>query len=275
MTPQAGIDELRGALLLRPERLAHAERRPDPRDARLAREALRAARRALHATNAFFGRLGALVNQGVGGIGMMGGTGRHGAEPAARRHGRHRQPAVLQARVHEPHQHASWTPLYVIPTADRKRPRSGSHAEAARRPDLFHRSDERPARGARPGVDPSGPHGPPRLVPDADAARPARRLRPVHQRRSRTSPSWTRRSGATSSRASPTGTPRRRSSRCARWRSRTRTMRARAEFDWDDIVEAMTTVESGHGGQHRLRARRRRERSRSTRPATPSPGTCT
>ena len=40
----AARDALRGARVLRPARLAHAERRPDPRDARLARAALRGAR---------------------------------------------------------------------------------------------------------------------------------------------------------------------------------------------------------------------------------------
>ena len=44
----------------------------------------------------------------------------------------------------------------------------------------FIGADERPARPARSRTDPARSHGPPRLVPDADEAGPARRLRPLH-----------------------------------------------------------------------------------------------
>ena len=48
-----------------------------------------------------------------------------------------------------------------------------------------------------------------------------------------------------------------------------------AVFEWPHLVEAMVTLESGHGGRHRLRAGRDARRRPSTRPATPSPVTCT
>ena len=49
---------------------------------------------------------------------------------------------------------------------------AGHAAAAARRADLFHRSDERPDGSTRPGVDASRAHGPPRLVPHAHEGRP-------------------------------------------------------------------------------------------------------
>ncbi len=49
----------------------------------------------------------------------------------------------------------------------------------ARRPDLLHRRHQRAAREPRPGPDPAGPDGPPRLVPDADEGRPQGHLRPL------------------------------------------------------------------------------------------------
>ena len=43
----------------------------------------------------------------------------------------------------------------------------------------------------------------------------------------------------------------------------------RDRFAWEDLVEAMATVESGTASEHRVRRRTRPGRSRSTRPATP------
>ena len=53
--------------------------------------------------------------------------------------------------------------LLAAPAARRK-PRAGAG--------LLHRRDQRPDRPARPGADPPGPHGPPHLVPHADQGRP-------------------------------------------------------------------------------------------------------
>ena len=47
----------------------------------------------------------------------------------------------------------------------------------------------------------------------------------------------------------------------------------RDRFAWGDLVEAMTTIESGHRDRDRVHRRPRRAPSRSTRPATPPPGT--
>ena len=69
---------------------------------------------------------------------------------------------------------------YIVPRRARQDPAPAAAAWPARRPDLLHRRDERPARPARSRTDPARSHGPPRLVPDADEAGPARRLRPLH-----------------------------------------------------------------------------------------------
>ena len=146
-------------------------------------------------------------------------------------------------------------------------------AAAARRTDLLHRRRQRPARGARPGAHPPGPHGPARLVPHADQARPARRLRPLPRARSRTTPSSTRPSA-----------PR---------RARAHHERLLAGDDRAGLLDgADLRAPRGRGavrlGRHRRgdddrssRAPRststtsttRRARSRSTRPATRSPRT--
>ena len=76
---------------------------------------------------------------------MMGGRWAAGAEPAARRHGRHRQPALLPAALHELDEH--------VPRRDLRDPTAGRPGQAPRSapaptqgPDLLHRRDERPHR---------------------------------------------------------------------------------------------------------------------------------
>ena len=117
-------------------------------------------------------------------------------------------PPFTQARDDEPPQHVPRRDLHR-PAAARQDPAAAAAARPARRPDLLHRRDERADRPARPRADPAGPDGPPRLVPDADEAGPARRLRPLHHAGSRTSPTSTRRSDATRSPGSRTATRRR------------------------------------------------------------------
>ena len=68
---------------------------------------------------------------------------------------------------------------YVIPRRIRKIRLRIPAAPPARRTDLLHRRDQRPARRARPGIDTPWPHGPPRPVPHADEGRPQGRLRPL------------------------------------------------------------------------------------------------
>ena len=60
-----------------------------------------------------------------------------------------------------------------------------------------------------PGAHAPGPHGPPRLVPDADEGRPQGHLRPLPRPRLARRPTSTRPSAATRSRASRTATRRR------------------------------------------------------------------
>ena len=123
------------------------------------------------------------------------------AEPAADRDGRDRQPAVLQADDDESREHLPGRALHR-PAPDRlTRLAAAPPRQAGRQPDLLHRRDQRPDRDARPGADAPGPHGPPRLVPHADQARPARHLRPLPRPRSPTTRISTPRSAATSSHA--------------------------------------------------------------------------
>jgi hypothetical protein len=100
------------------------------------------------------------------------------AQPAPHRHGRNRRPAVLASVLDEPDQHVPGCDVHR-PAADRPRPAQAAEAASARRADLLHRRDERPDRGARPGVDPARPDGPPRVVPDAHEGGPERHLRPL------------------------------------------------------------------------------------------------
>ena len=102
-----------------------------------------------------------------------------GAEPAADRHGRDRQPAVLQAHDDKPREHLPRRALRR-PAPDRLAHLAASPpCQAGRQPDLLHRRDQCPDGHARPGTDAPRPDGPPRLVPHADEARPARHLRPL------------------------------------------------------------------------------------------------
>ena len=146
--------------------------------------------------------------------------------------------------------------IYIVP----RRIRGGSlrlpAPRPARRADLLHRRDERPDRPARPGADPPRPHGPPRLVPHADEAGPARHPRPLHRQ----------------------GLARRRARHAAAARrDRAHHERLLAGDDraghvdgaddrpplgpravrWEDLVEAITTLESGTAVGDRVRARRR------------------
>ncbi len=100
------------------------------------------------------------------------------AQPAARRHGRDRQPAVLQEVLHEQDEHAARRDLHR-PASRGKALAAHPRREAAQRADLLHRRDERSRRPARPGAHAPGTHGPPRLVPHADEAGPPRRPRPL------------------------------------------------------------------------------------------------
>ena len=69
------------------------ERRPHPRDARVARADVRQRAPERRSPYRLDDTVGNLVNQGIF-PGMMGGSRPARAEPVARRHGRHRQPAV-------------------------------------------------------------------------------------------------------------------------------------------------------------------------------------
>src|SRR5215208_6883918 len=168
---------IRGALLLRPERLAHLQWRPCARDASLAGKALRAARAVPPADAPFADQRDRQPGRRHRNDGR---TGKRRAQPAPRRDGRHRQPAVHAPVLHEPDQHVPRRDVHH-PEEDRRHAAPDSAASAARRPDLLHRRDQRSARGARPSAHPSRPDGTPRLVPHSDATGPPGHLRPLHQ----------------------------------------------------------------------------------------------
>ena len=78
------------------------------------------------------------------------------AEPAPRRHGRDRQPAVLQEVLHEQGEHAARRDLHR-PAAHREALAPASGSAPAQGADLLHRRDQRPRRPARPRAHAAGP----------------------------------------------------------------------------------------------------------------------
>ena len=138
MTPAAA--ELPRPLLLRPERRAQPERGPDPRVARLARAALRGTQPARRAADAI-----PRPDRERGLPRRLRRPGRRrpaGAEPAADRHGRDRQPAVLQAHDDEPREH--------LPRRALRRPAPDRLAHLAASPPCRSRSATRSTSSARP-----------------------------------------------------------------------------------------------------------------------------
>ena len=125
--------------------------------------------------------LGRIFNQGGGGMRRDDGRRRPAcAEPAPRRDGRDRQPALLPAPVHELDEHAARRELHH-PAEGRQVLAPRPAPEAAQGPDLLHRRDQRPDQPARSGADASGAHGPPRVAPHADEDRPQGHPRPLHR----------------------------------------------------------------------------------------------
>ena len=114
--------------------------------------------------------------------GGMGGDGRrHGAQPAPRRDGRHRQPAVHAPLLHE----QDSTPCSMRRSSCRARSGKVKLRIPAARPRndqiYFIGATNVPDRPPRPGADSPGPDGPARLVPDAEQAGSPRHPRPLHR----------------------------------------------------------------------------------------------
>ena len=175
----ADDDAAAGAPVLRPVRRDQPERRPDHRErARGASRCSSSARRSGRSPYpAWMQKVGNIVNQGI----MPGDDGRRRparAEPAARRDGRHRQPAVHAPLRDEQDQLVPRRGLRR-PAPPRPRQLPAAAAAPARRADLLHRRDERPDGAPRPRAHAAGTHGPARLVPHADEGRPQGHLRPV------------------------------------------------------------------------------------------------
>ena len=134
---------------------------------------------------------------------------------------------------------------YIVPR------RLGKHSlrlpppRADREPDLLHRGDERPARGARPGTPPAGPHGTPRLVPHADEEGPRGHLRACTSARSRTDPELDGPKARDEMARITSGySPAMIEQVCSMALTHAH-HDGREQFTREDIVEAMTTVESG------------------------------
>ena len=130
------------------------------------------------------------------------------AQPAADRHGRRRQPAVHAPRPTNKINtllDASTSSRGAIGTLSLRLPPPRPRKEQI----YFIGATNVPLERARPGADAPGPHGPPRLVPDADEAGPPRHLRPLPRQGRARAGSRHGRSAATRSRGSRTATRRR------------------------------------------------------------------
>ena len=163
--------------LLRPVGCAEPERRPDHRVAPLARPPVRGSARPSAGSTRSRHQIGPSSTSSPAGCSAAWAAAAR-AQPAARRDGRHRQPAVHAPRADEPLQHAPRRHVHR-PAQNREGPPAAARRPPARRPDLLHRRNQRAAGRARPGADPPGPHGPPRLVPHADQGGPQGHLRPL------------------------------------------------------------------------------------------------
>ena len=133
---------------------------------------------------------------------------------------------------------------YVVPRRIGNMPLRWPAPRPAEQPDLLHRGDERAARGARPGAPAPGPHGPPRLVPDADEARPRGHLQPL-PRQGPARPGARHRPGPRRARPDHQWLLPRNGRAGLLDGADPRPPRRPPEFTRDDIIEAMTTVESG------------------------------
>ena len=96
-----------------------------------------------------------------------------------------------------------------------------------------------------PALTRPGPHGPPHLLPHADVGGPARHLRPLHHARSRTSRRSTReRKRDELARITSGYSPAMIDQVCSMALTYAHSD-GRQVFEWGDLLEAMTTVESG------------------------------
>ena len=117
-------------------------------------------------------------------------------------------------------------------------------AQAAEAADLFHRRDERADQRPRSRTHQAGTHGPARVAADADKARPARHLRPLHQQgRPRRGARLEKRRDEIA-RITNGYSPAMIEQVCSMALTLAHSDR-RERFSWEDIVEAMTTIESG------------------------------
>ena len=102
--------------------------------------------------------------------------GQRRAQPAARRHGRRRQPALPPAHLDALRQHAPGRLLRRAAAHLEGRPAPAA-AQAAQRSGVLHRRDQRPAGRAGSGAHARRAHGPPGAVPHPQQGRPRRRAR--------------------------------------------------------------------------------------------------
>ena len=185
-------------------------------------------------------------------------------------------PPFFKRICHEPHQH--------VPRRDLRRaapdPRAldaAPAAEAARRTRSTSSAPRTcPMEHARSRADPAGPDGPPRLVPHADEGATGSTSSTSTWPRSRTTADLdTEKRRDELARITNGYSPAMIEQVCSMALTYRPPRRAARRSAGSDIVEAMTTVESGTAIGDRVRRRRRRVRWRSTRPATRPPRTST
>ena len=132
---------------------------------------------------------------------------------------------------------------YVIPRGSASCA-CASAPQAAARAGLLHRRHQRAPRRARPGAHPPRAHGPPHLVPHADEGRPQGHLRPLPgPRQPRRGPRHDERRDELA-RMTNGYSPAMIEQVCSMALTYAHS-EAREDFDRKDIVEAMTTIESG------------------------------
>ena len=117
-------------------------------------------------------------------------------------------------------------------------------AAAATGADLLHRCVQRPDQRARPGTDPPGTNGPPHLVPHPDEGRPPGHLRPLLNKVDHEPDLDTDRRRDELARITNGYSPSM-IEQCCSMALTIAHSEGRRDFGWHDIVEAMTTVETG------------------------------
>ena len=134
--------------------------------------------------------------------------------------------------------------LYIVPRRIGKRSLRLQASEAQQGGDLLHRGLQRGARAARPRAHAPGPDGPPHLLPHAHVGGPARHLRPLPDKVAHAEALDTPRKRDELARVTNGYSPAMIDQVCSMALTYAHSD-GRQAFEWEDLLEAMTTVESG------------------------------